>query len=272
MSCFTAKKLDFSIYFFHNRIMKTKHKKKSHLSTAEEVRNQVESKGDCIWRLKDFESMPSTAVAKTLSRLSKKGIIRRVSKGLYYRPRQTPFGESKPSISLFYSLNVDRKEIFPAGNSASNLLGFTTQNAAKVEIATNGLSLPRSIVGQDTIIHTRRPESWKNLSSKDAALLDFLREGGKTSELSAKETAKRLLKHFDEKKQFERLFQVAESEPPRVRALLGAIGEQIGCQKDILAALKKSLNPLSKFNFGNLIELKYAKKWQAKDPKINEVI
>jgi hypothetical protein len=254
--------------------MKKKHKKtaSASLSTAENVRNQIESGGERIWRLEDFENMSFAAVAQALSRLSKKGVIRRISKGLYYRSRQTPFGESKPSPSQLRSLNIQRKEIFPAGNAASNLLGFTTQNAAKIEVATNGLSLPRSIVGQDTIIHTRRPESWKNLSTKDAALLDFLRQGGKTSELSPKETVKQLLKHFDEKHQFERLIQVAESEPPRVRALLGAIGQQIGSQKDILVTLRRSLNPLSKFNFGNLIALKHAKQWQAKDPKPHEVI
>jgi len=254
--------------------MKKKRKKTTSdgLSTAENVRNQIESGGERIWRLDDFENMPFTAVAQALSRLSKQGVIRRISKGLYYRSRQTPFGESKPSPSQLHSLNIQRKEVFPAGNAASNLLGFTTQNAAKIEVATNGLSLPRSIVGQDTIIHTRRPESWKNLSTKDAALLDFLRQGGKTSELSPKETVKQLLKHFDEKHQFERLIQVAESEPPRVRALLGAIGQQIGCKKDTLVTLRRSLNPLSKFNFGNLIALKYAKQWQAKDPKSHQVI
>jgi hypothetical protein len=254
--------------------MKKKRKKttSNSLNTAENVRNQIESGGERIWRLNNFENMPFTAVAQALSRLSKKGSIRRISKGLYYRPRQTPFGESKPSPSQFHSLNIQGKEIFPAGNAASNLLGFTTQNAAKIEVATNGLSLPRSIIGQDAIIHTRRPESWKNLSAKDAALLDFLRQGGETSELSQKETVKRLLKHFNEKHQFERLIQVAESEPPRVKALLGAIGQQIGYQKDVLVALKKSLNPLSKFDFKNLITLKYAQQWQAKSPKNHEVI
>lgn len=249
--------------------MKGKHKKTTSdsISTAADVRNQIESGGERIWRLEDFENLPFTAVAQTLSRLSRKGIIQRLSKGLYYRPRHTQFGKSKPTPNQFYSLIIQRKEVFPAGNAASNLLGFTTQNAAKKEVATNGLSLPRSIIGKDTIIHTRRPESWRKLSSKDAALLDFLRQGGKASELSPEDTVKRLLEHFDEKNQFNRLILVAESEPPRVRALLGAIGQQIGCQKDVLITLKKGLNPLSKFNFGNLIALKYAKQWQAKEPK-----
>ncbi|MCE2982580.1 MAG: DUF6088 family protein [Parachlamydia sp.] len=251
---------------------KTKKSKLSPTNVAESVRKQIEAGGERAWRLADFEGMPFTAVAQALSRLTRQGVIQRLGKGLYYRSRQTAFGQSKPNPSQIRSLSNQKDGIFPAGNAAANLLGFTTQNAAKVEVATSKLSLPRLIVGKGTIIHTRRPESWKALSSKDAALLDFLRHGGKNSELSSNETVKKLLEHFREKDQFERLIRVVESEPPRVRAMLGAIGQQIGSQKDILISLKKSLNPLSRFDFGNLITLKYAKQWQAKDSKPHETI
>lgn len=248
--------------------MKRNKKTKSRLaSTAENVRKRIEAGGERVWRLSDFKNMSFIAVAQALSRLYRQGIIQKLGKGLYYRPRQTAFGQSKPNPNQLRSLSIQNKEIFPAGNAAANLLGFTTQNAAKIEVATNGLSLPRLIVGKDTIIHTRRPESWKKLSYKDAAILDFLRQGGKTSELSPDETVNKLLEHFHEKGQFKRLVQVAESEPPRVKAILGAIGQQIGCQKNFILFLKKSLNPLSKFDFGNLITLKYAKQWQAKELK-----
>lgn len=247
-------------------------KRKPSPSVAESVRKQIEAGGERAWRFVDFEGMPFTAVAQALSRLTREGVVQRVGKGLYYRPRQTAFGQSKPNPSQLRSLGSQKDGIFPAGNAAANLLGFTTQNAAKVEVATNKLSLPRLIVGKETVIHTRRPESWKELSSKEAALLDFLRQGGKSSELSSEETVKKLLEHFREKDQFEHLIRVADSEPPRVRAMLGAIGQQIGGQKDILISLKKSLNPLSRFDFGNLVTLKYAKQWQAKDSKLHETI
>ena len=38
-----------------------------------------------------------TATAKTLERLIKKGIIKRVSTGIFYKPKQTVFGELKPN-------------------------------------------------------------------------------------------------------------------------------------------------------------------------------
>lgn len=250
---------------------KTK-KRTPRASVAKSVRKKIEAEGERAWRLADFEAMPFTAVAQALSRLTREGVIQRIGKGLYYRPRQTAFGQSKPSPGQLRSLSSQKDGIFPAGNAAANLLGFTTQNAAKVEVSTNKLSLPRLIVGKETVIHTRRPESWKTLSSKEAALLDFLRQRGKNSELSPEETVKKLLEHFREENLFESLIRVAESEPPRVRAMLGAIGQQIGSQKGILIALKRSLNPLSRFDFGNLITLKYAKQWQAKDLKPHEII
>jgi hypothetical protein len=139
-------------------------------------------------------------------------------------------------------------------------------------LATDGLSLPRLIVGQEAIIHTRRPQSWQTLTETDAALLDFLRNRGASSELSAKETVDRLLGYFREPGRFERLRKVALSEPPRVRAMLGAIGQQLGEPERRLAALRKSFNPLSRFDFGSLAVLEHARQWQAKERKAHETV
>lgn len=237
-------------------------------SIAKTVRDQIEAGGERVWRLADFENMPFTAVAQALSRLFRLGMIQRLGKGLYYKPRQTAFGPSKPNPSQLRSLPILGKGIFPAGCAAANLLGFSTQHAATLEVATNGLSLPRLLVGKETIIHTRRPESWQELSAKEAAILDFLRQRGSSSEFSPKETVGKLLKHFHEAGRFKHLLQIAIlSEPPRVRAILGAIGQQLGYSEKKLIDLRKSLNPLSKFDFGHLIALKYARQWQAKERK-----
>jgi hypothetical protein len=117
------------------------------------------------------------------------------------------------------------------------------------------------------VVHTRRPDSWATLSETDGALLDVLRNRGMHSELAPKETVAKLLGYFGEKGRFERLLKVAQAEPPRVRALLGAIGQQLGLPARRLSELRKGLNPLSRFDFGNLIALTYAKEWQAKERK-----
>jgi Family of unknown function (DUF6088) len=241
-------------------------------NTAENVRKRIEGNGERVWRLVDFAGMPFMAVAQALSRLARQGVIQRLGKGLYYRSRPTAFGASRPNSAQVRSLPVRLRGIFPAGIAAANVLGFTTQNPARVEVATNGPSLPRLIVGKETMIHTRRPESWRSLSETDAALLDFLRNRGQSSELSAEDTVDKLLGYFGEPGRFERLVKVAPSEPPRVRAMLGAIGQQLGQVENRLLALRKSLNPLSRYDFGNLAVLEHAREWQAKERKIRETV
>ena len=229
-----------------------------------QVHRRIERGGERVWRLEDFRDLPFGAVAQALSRLARRGAIERLSKGTYYRPRQTTFGRSRPNPVAIQKLAARRKPIFPAGIAAANLLGFTTQSGRAGEVATSSLSLPRKLIGDDTRIHTRRPEAWANLSEMDAALLDFLRGRGRASELSPEETIKRTL-HLLQNDRFARLLRVGSSEPPRVRALLGALGDALGKGQKALALLKESLNPLSRFDFGAFGGLRTARKWQAKE-------
>ncbi len=229
------------------------------------VRQRIERGGERLWQLEDFRDLSFTAVAQAFSRLKREGVLERLSKGVYYRPRDTAFGKSRPNPATIQKLASRRKTFFPAGIAAANLLGFTTQTARRGEIATNALSLPRKLVGGETVIHTRRPQAWASLSQEDTALLDFLRRGGNTSELSPQDTINRTLKLLSEKGRFQRLLKVADSEPPRVRAMLGAIGDQIGQKNALLKRLRDSLNPFSRFDFGLLSGLSQARAWQAKE-------
>lgn len=228
------------------------------------VHQRIERGGERVWRLEDFRDLPFGAVAQALSRLTRKGDLQRLSKGLYYSFRQSAFGKTRPNPAAIRKLAARRKTVFPAGIAAANLLGFTTQIAKRPEVATSSPSLPRKLLGTETVIHTRRPQGWAGLSQTDAALLDFLRGGGKASELTPEETVRRTLALMSEKGRFQRLLQVADSEPPRVRAMLGALGQQIHKDKRSLLRLRASLNPFSRFNFGALAGLRHASEWQAK--------
>ena len=119
--------------------------------------------------------------------------------------------------------------MFPAGIAAANLLGLSTQSASRGNCSDQcAQSSAQACWQRNVIIHTRRPESWgESLSDEDAALLDFLRRGGRTSELSPEGTVQRTLSLLSQSGRFERLLKVARSETPRVRAILGAIGEQL---------------------------------------------
>lgn len=232
---------------------------------ADLVRQRIKHGGERLWRFEDFGDLPFSAVAQALSRLTRSGQIERLSKGTYYRSRQTSFGMSRPNPAAIQQLAARRKGLFPSGIAAANLLGFTTQNPRRSELATNRQSLPRKLVGSDAIIHTRRPEAWSSLSQADGALLDFLRHGGRTSELSPRDTIRRVVKLLSEPGRLERLLKVADTEPPRVRAILGALGEHLGSNDRRTGRLRASLNSLSRFDFGLLADLPNARSWHAKE-------
>lgn len=231
---------------------------------ATTVRRRIEQGGERLWRLEDFRDLPFAAVAQALSRMARAGTIERLSKGTYYRTRDTAFGKSRPNPSAIRGLASRRTPLFPSGTAAANLLGFTTQTTKQSELATSANSLPRKLVGTDAVIHTRRPEAWSELSETDAAFLDFLRRGGRTSELDPEDTVKRTLLLLSERGRFERLAAVAASEPPRVRALLGALAEQLGKSRSTLQQLRDSLNPFSRFDFGAFAVMQNGHHWQAK--------
>jgi hypothetical protein len=231
------------------------------------VRRRIERGGEHLWRFEDFRDLPFSAVAQALSRLAREGTIERLSKGVYYRNRETASGKSSPNPAAIRNLASHRKTLFPSGIAAANLLGFTTQMSKQGEIATSALSLPRKLVGNDILIHTRRPEAWADLSETDAALLDFLRSGAKFSELTPEHTIRRLSVLLSERGRLDRLLKVADSEPPRVRAILGAMGERLGLNRRMLQRLRASLNPFSRFDFGMLATLPNARAWQAKEKR-----
>jgi hypothetical protein len=54
--------------------------------------------------------------------------------------------------------------------------------------------------------------------------------------------------------------------------MLGAIGQQLGQPEGWLLGLRESLNPLSRFDFGNLAALRYARQWQAKERKAHATV
>lgn len=228
-------------------------------SASAAVRRRIEKGGERFWRYRDFSDLPPAAVAKALSRLAATGELERVRKGVYYRGRPTRFGPSLPAASAIAANSV-QTPFHPAGLTAANALGFTTQNPSRLEYATPARERPAALGGVS--VQTRRPRSRSELTPEEGALLEFLRERGRTSDLSPQETKERLLRILSDTSMFARLVRAAAEEPPRVRAMLGAAGQEIDADPRLLQQLRGSLNPLSKFDFGLLRALEHAAEWQ----------
>ena len=237
------------------------HASKATHSIAAQIRQSIEAGGERFWTYSDFDHLSMTAVAKALSRLAEEGFIERAGKGTYFRSRQTAFGQSHPAASDIAEHTAKHK-LYPSGISAANILGFTTQNAGRAQYATTGSSRPTKLSASK--VYTRRPAARENLTIEEGALLEFLRTRGSLSELPPTETARKIVKLLAGRKAFQRIAETAIAEPPRVRALLGAIGEEAHQPKATLEPLRQSLNPLTRFDFGPLRVLKHAKEWHAK--------
>lgn len=230
-------------------------------STARLVRDRVRRGRSRYWKHSDFEDLPPGAVAAALSRLARDGTLQRVGKGVYYRPASTAFGPSVPSQTAV-SAQTLTAPVYPAGLAAANVLGLSTQNPGRIEYATPAPAPPTALRG--AIVHTRRPPRRVGLPTEDVAILEVLRERARSSDLAPPDTVRQLRRRLSDQERFTRLVEAAVAEPPRVRAMLGALGQELEMPPVLLDRLKVSLNPLSRFDFGQLRALRHAKEWQAK--------
>jgi hypothetical protein len=115
-----------------------------------------------VFTPKDFLDVGTrAAVDQTLSRLVKKGIIRRLGRGVYDFPKQHPaLGMLSPNADdLAQVISAKTGDfVFSSGAVAANHLGLSTQVPAKATYLTNGQSRTKKVAGRTiTLKHARVP-------------------------------------------------------------------------------------------------------------------
>jgi hypothetical protein len=225
---------------------------------------QAKLSSSSLLRAEDLKGTTPAAATKALARLAKQGVLTRVGKGLYYAPKDTLLGKSRPS-EMAIALKMLEGKTRPIGASAANLLGLSTQMPAKPQLVAFTSNKPKNIGAAR--LRLRRGSRPHPLPALEGALLEFIRERGKFAETSAMESYRRLKHLLKEQLKMDRLRElrdVALEEPPRVRAMLGAMFAYAELPRSLWEPLKASLNPLTKFDFGLFSELPNAQEWQAK--------
>ena len=130
----------------------------------------------------DFLGLASReAVDVVLHRLSKRGVIRRLARGLYDYPRVHPaLGFLLPSAEAIAQALAgrDRTRLQPAGAYAANALGLTEQVPAKAVFLTDGPS--RTVKVGPMTIQLRRttPRNMATAGRLSGLLIQALRELG----------------------------------------------------------------------------------------------
>lgn len=122
------------------------------------------------------------AVGLTLHRLAKKGLIRRLARGVYDLPKQHPvLGPLLPSAEAVASAlaGCDRTRLQPAGAYAANALGLSEQVPAKAVFLTDGPS--RTVKIGPTTIQLRRttPRNMEAAGRLSGLMIQAFRELGK---------------------------------------------------------------------------------------------
>lgn len=188
------------------------------------------------------------AAAKALQRLQERGIIRKVSKGVYYKPKMTVFGALKPRTSDLLNLYLfeDGKRIaYLTGTYLYNQLGLTTQIPAVYRIA----SKDKRIYINQGVLQAKPVKSYLTVNNENyesLGFLDALKDFNNIPDLNRTTAVPILLKALEQRKEetLEELVKYSLSYPPRVRAFLGALLEELG-KGSFLKQLKNNLNPLT---------------------------
>lgn len=198
-----------------------------------------------------IEASDFFTAAKALERLQKKGEIKKISKGVFYIPRKTIFGELGPDSNGMlerYLFEDGKRVAYETGFSLYNRLGLTTQMAFKIRIATkkNPVKINQGSLQVSSV------KSYVDITEKNyqfLGYLDALKDIKRIPDCSVLQATKRmsfLIQALSSKEQSE-IIQYALFYPARTRALLGAILENLNLKIN-LDELKNSLNPLTKIN------------------------
>ena len=213
----------------------------------------------------DKEVSSKEAVIKALNRMATGGKIEKLSKGRFYKPESSPFGNLAPNQAQVVKdlLEEDGKVTgYLTGYSVYNLLGLTTQVSNTIQIGKNSIR-PSFKRDRYTIAFVRQ----KNTITKDniplLQLLDAIRYIKKIPDGNIELSCRRLLsilKDLSEKDK-KTIVRLALKYPPATIALLGALLDELA-QNEVTEQLYQSLNPITKYQLAGAAKiLAHATNW-----------
>ena len=223
---------------------------------TDEIKNIIDKfELGSVFTVTDF---PMTAenpklVSKKLNHFVATGYLRKLSKGKFYRPQISRFGELPPDTYQIVKdlIQKDGKLIgYITGYSAFNDFALTTQVSAILEIGmrkekkaiVRGIYRIRFIRQENTITKENIPL---------LRLLDCLRFFKNIPDTTPDNACQRLIYLFGkfDEQEISKVKKMALKYTPQTIALLGAILEMIKPQEDTTMLFKK-LNPITVYKLG----------------------
>lgn len=236
------------------------------LNVSSYIQKRIEKvSSGAIIQMSDF-NVPADkrmAMAKELSRLAQKGVIARLEKGRYYKPRLTIFGELKPTEDEVLKSILKTSNGYIGGATSFNQLGLTTQVSNTITIVVSDYRPPKEIAG----LKIKFKKSELPIDEDNTfilQILDSLRYINRIPDSSVDESLKVIVAKIKSLPNAQKriLLNYALEYNPATRALTGAIFE-LNCSGFSTSKLYKSLNPLSKYRLGVSVEtLPNKSKWR----------
>lgn len=195
----------------------------------------------------------SESVIKMLNRLVSEGVIAKISKGRFYKPKRSIFGTLQPKQEEIVKdlLEKDGEVIgYMTGYSVFNRLGLTTQVPNVIQIGSN-VRKNKKQRGLFTISFVLQINPITKENIPLLQLLDAIRFIKEIPDTTIEQSCRRIIaiiRELNEKKT-DKLLLLAEKYPPMVRAMLGAIIENI-YDANKAKPLWNTLNPLTSYKIG----------------------
>lgn len=203
-----------------------------------------------IFSIRDF-GIPQEyhpALVRALCRLVAEGSIQKVAKGKYYKPRESVFGILKPPITEIVKDFLERNGKptgYITGTAAFAKMGLTTQITSTITIGTKQYRRPLKR-GDYTISFIFQPNDITAENIPLLCILDALKLLRNIPASSPNECIRILAMRINalSEEDRRRLTELVIGYAPYVRALLGAVLENIGAET---YALRETLNGTTKY-------------------------
>ena len=210
---------------------------------------------DYVFTYRDLGLPPESSgnVIRKLNRMAKSGVIKRLSKGRFYKPKRTMFGDLKPTQEEIVKDLLEKEGQvvgYLTGISIFGQLGLTTQISNIIEIGVNGKK-NNTRRGVFTIRFVQQANMINKSNIPLLQLLDSIKKikhiPDSTPDISYNRI-KSIVKSLDEKS-IDLIIKLSMKYTPMTRAILGAIMEDLYGDEKALT-LRDSLNPITIYKVG----------------------
>ena len=139
-------------------------------------------RGGWVFTPRDFAPLGDPrSVGMALTRLSRKGIIRQLARGLYDYPIDHPsFGRIPPSADAVAKALAkrDASRLQPTGAYAANILGLSEQVPTRIIFLTDGPSRRVKFGQQEIVLKRTTPRNMATAGRKSGTIIQALRHIG----------------------------------------------------------------------------------------------